>query len=80
MEKSFRRKDRMTYHSFYHRDGTDIGEFETFYRTQMANLLDKWEEGEGWFWWTCTPGCLPDSDAIGPFATEQEAIHDARDT
>ena len=33
---------------------------------------------EGWYYWTCFPGCLPDSDPIGPFDSEQEAIDDAR--
>jgi hypothetical protein len=32
-----------------------------------------------WFYWFCFPGCLPDSDPIGPFATEDEAIADARE-
>jgi len=73
MEKSFRRRDRrMTEHSPYD------GKYETFYRTKQANEIDGWEEDEGWFWWTCIPGCLPDSDPMGPFATEQEAEHDAR--
>lgn len=30
----------------------------------------------GWYWWSCLPGCLPDSDACGPFATRAEAIAD----
>lgn len=33
----------------------------------------------GWYWWACFPGCLPDGDPVGPFATEQEAIDDAQD-
>jgi len=33
----------------------------------------------GWYYWTCFPGCLPDSDPIGPFATEAEALADARE-
>ena len=33
----------------------------------------------GWHWWSCFPGCLPDSDPIGPFATEAEALADAQD-
>ncbi len=33
----------------------------------------------GWFWWTCLPGCLPDSDAHGPYDTEQAAINAAQD-
>lgn len=32
----------------------------------------------GWYWWTCFPGCLPDSDPIGPFATESDALADAQ--
>jgi hypothetical protein len=32
----------------------------------------------GWWWWPCHPGCLPDSEAMGPFETEPEAIEDAR--
>ena len=28
----------------------------------------------GWYYWACFPGCLPDSDPIGPFDTEEEAI------
>lgn len=33
----------------------------------------------GWYWWACFPGCLPDSDPIGPFDTEADALADARD-
>jgi hypothetical protein len=32
----------------------------------------------GWYWWSCFPGCLPDSDPIGPFDTETEALQDAQ--
>ena len=34
----------------------------------------------GWFWWTCLPGCLPDSEPMGPFKTYAEALADAQDT
>lgn len=37
------------------------------------------EELSGWYWWNCLPGCLPDSDAFGPFDTEREAIDAARE-
>lgn len=33
---------------------------------------------EGWYWWPCFPGCLPDGDPNGPFDTEDEALGDAR--
>lgn len=36
-------------------------------------------ELEGWYWQACFPGCLPDSEPSGPFASEAEALEDARD-
>lgn len=33
---------------------------------------------QGWFWWSCLPGCLPDSSPFGPFESEQEALTDAQ--
>jgi hypothetical protein len=40
------------------------------------------EEGEplepGWYWWSCFPGCLPDGEPSGPFASEEEALADAQ--
>jgi hypothetical protein len=32
----------------------------------------------GWYWASGFPGCLWDSDPIGPFDTEAEALADAR--
>lgn len=32
----------------------------------------------GWYWWSCFPGCLPDSDPIGPFNTSELALADAQ--
>lgn len=35
---------------------------------------------QGWFYWFCLPGCIPDSERpIGPFDSEEEALNDARD-
>ena len=33
----------------------------------------------GWYYWYCFPGCMPDSDPIGPFATEAEALAAAQE-
>lgn len=33
----------------------------------------------GWFWWSCFPGCMPDSEPYGPFESKAEALADARD-
>lgn len=32
----------------------------------------------GWYYQACFPGCLPDSDPVGPFETEAQALNDAR--
>lgn len=31
----------------------------------------------GYYWWVCVPGCLPDSEAYGPFTSADEAASDA---
>ena len=32
---------------------------------------------KGWFWWPCFPGCLPDGEPMGPFASSRQALEDA---
>ena len=36
-------------------------------------MIDEQGITGGWFYWYCFPGCLPDSDPIGPFETAQQA-------
>lgn len=61
-----------------------LPDVEVFYRTARAIVLDDWRHedgelmGEGWYWWYCLPGCMPDSEPNGPFDTEAEALADAR--
>ena len=33
---------------------------------------------DGWYWWACFPGCMPDGPENGPYETEDEAIAEAR--
>lgn len=48
-------------------------------REKMINaMVDENGITGGWFYWYCFPGCLPDSDAIGPFGSYQEAKEAAR--
>lgn len=51
-------------------------------RTRDA-MFDAMVEAEGikggWFYWYCFPGCMPDSEAIGPFDTAAEAKKAAQD-
>jgi len=42
-------------------------------------IVDEEQIAGGWYWWPCFPGCMPDSDPIGPFETEADALADAQD-
>lgn len=78
--------DKQGYHRFqgeeYHEHGSgDYGSFEVFW--EAADIVVTNAEGEvvkpGWYWWACFPGCMPDGEAIGPFATSQEAYNNAQE-
>lgn len=38
-----------------------------------AMIQEEGIEG-GWFYWYCFPGCMPDSEPYGPYATHAEAV------
>ena len=52
---------------------------ETFHATRED--LKEWSEelgledplSEGWYFWVCEPGCLPDSPPEGPYPSEAKA-------
>jgi hypothetical protein len=75
----------MSYHRFKSESGEEYGSFEVFYDDGATpRLMDPESNSEtsldaGWYWWACFPGCLPDGDPSGPFATEQEAIDNAQE-
>ena len=48
---------------------------KTYYGSVDTDL--KPSEITGHYWQSCFPGCLPDSDPVGPFTTESDAIADA---
>lgn len=52
----------------YNRENADHGDDGTIYT-------------DGWYWWACFPGCMPEGDGIatGPFTTPGEALLDARE-
>jgi hypothetical protein len=62
-----------------------LPDVEVFYMSQgeIDDLARDCEDTElqeqGWYFWACFPGCLPDSDPAGPYATEQLAIDAARE-
>ena len=62
----------MSYHAFRDEEGNEYGSFEVFRVNGNFSLPP------GWYWWACCPGCMPDGEAMGPFASHEEAINDAR--
>jgi hypothetical protein len=75
----------MAYHEFRDEEtGDGYGSFEVF-KIDKGDPLFTADEGDmvaepGFYWWPCFPGCLPDGDASGPFASEQDAINDAQES
>jgi hypothetical protein len=57
-----------------------LPDVEVFYQSTHPEPGDTDAGNEpGWYWWSCFPGCLPDGDPIGPFATEEEALANAQE-
>lgn len=66
------------FHNWFAIDGEAYGSFEVFYRTDAACIADGWgAKAEGWYWWACWPGCLPDGEPNGPFPNGRLALEDA---
>ena len=56
----------------------ETGPIEVFWSDESEpGLFGKTDDQRGWFWWSCYPGCLPDSDPVGPFESSREAYEDA---
>lgn len=58
--------------------------YEVFHSSAYGHDQELDEYGErafpdGWYWWACQPGCLPDGEPVGPFATESDAITNCRE-
>ena len=59
---------------YHNEEGVSYGSFEVFWANEG---VDDVHNGPGWYWWACFPGCMPDSDPCGPFATSTQAMNDA---
>ncbi len=69
------------YHKFKRPDSDeDYGSFEVFeHRPSVPFPGDDEPFEHGFYWRSCFPGCLPDSDTcFGPFPTAQDAFNDAQ--
>jgi hypothetical protein len=52
-----------------------VSQMECNYNLQNMDHADEYTITEpGFYYWYCFPGCLPDSDPIGPFNAEAEAV------
>ena len=76
---------QMTAHEIAERDEDIIHEYMKRREYRLAPMSNRVREAMfdaiveeqgivgGWFYWYCLPGCMPDSEPFGPFATAQEA-------
>ena len=64
-------------------DKWSLPDCEVFYVDEIAEWVDPDDPDRnltvGWYFWFCLPGCMPDSEPVGPFETEEDAIADCRD-
>lgn len=59
------------YHQFHAEETQEpYGSFEIVFWDEPTNRA-------GWYWWACFPGCLPDGEPSGPFASSRQALQDA---
>lgn len=65
--------EKQGYHPFADIAGT-WGSFEVWWK-DSPNENDQ----PGWYWWACFPSCMPDGEPSGPFASSQEAYHNAQE-
>lgn len=59
-----------------------LPDVEVFYHSDVAGKSMSDGEGNelpsGYYYQFCFPGCLPDSEPLGPFSTADQALADAR--
>ena len=63
----------MSWHQFLTENGDPYGSFEVFFTCGSFNPEAEEAHQAGWYWVACFPGCLPDSEPVGPFSSEAEA-------
>ncbi len=51
---------------------------KVFSEMPLDQLPEDSRDLRGWYWQACFPGCLPDGEPMGPYATRAEAIADAQ--
>jgi len=73
----------MTYYSDESRSNepTTLPDIEVFYMGNGGCLDEETDTflGSGWYYWYCLPGCMPDTEPMGPYTTEDEALDASRE-
>lgn len=68
-----------TIYEFTRRHEFRLASMNSRVRSQMIDaMIEELGIAGGWFYWYCLPGCLPDSEPTGPFASADEALDAAR--
>ena len=77
------------YSNYVAENGDSYGSFEIFYldgatvKEMNAEIIKYDAEASpwraGWYYQSCFPGCLPDSDPFGPYNTSKQAYDAAID-
>ena len=65
------RMGRAAYEPLYDMDPRTGASVEVFFADRV--LAQSFGTAEGWYWWSCRPGCLPDDVPTGPFASSYAA-------
>ena len=73
-------RDEDLVHEYMKRHEFRLAGFNSRDREKMFDAMIE-AEGitGGWFYWYCFPGCMPDSEAMGPYASREEALRGAQD-
>jgi hypothetical protein len=66
---------RAAYEPLYDIDPRTGASVEVFYADRV--LAGSFGMRQGWFWWMCKSGCLPDDVPSGPFGSSYLAYRDA---
>lgn len=60
-------------------DPHKLPDLEVFWREEGEDVDDDGNYNQaGWYFWFCTPGCMPDGAATGPYGSAEEALFEAR--
>lgn len=56
-------------------DSHSLPDAEVFYVDPTEHIIGSGERrASGWYYWFCSPGCLPDSEEFGPYDSKMTAV------